>query len=189
MAGAAAGVYHAVQFYNDDMTLARLVGAFLAEGLAAGDAAVIIATPEHRQLIEGDLRNRSVDVDGSRKMGELVILDARETLNTFMVDGTPHASTFNYVVNRVLDQVCRPHAECTIRAYGEMVDVLWSDGLDAAAIRLEVLWNELGRSRDFKLLCGHSMGNFYESAALEAIKHQHSHVVSDMELAAAAGSA
>ena len=168
--------FHAVQFYSDDMSLARLVAGFLAEGFAVGDAAVIIAMPEHRVLIEAELRNRQIDVDALKRMGELVVVDARETLQTFMVNGLPHASTFKYVLGRTLDQVCRAHSDCTIRAYGEMVNVLWKDGFEAAAIRLETLWNELAQTRDFKLLCGYSMGNFYKGTALEEIKEHHSHV-------------
>jgi hypothetical protein len=173
----AAGQFHAVQFYSDDIALSHLVGDFLATGFTGGDAGVIIATPEHRVLIETVLRAHAIDVDGLKKMGELVVLDARETLSTFMVDGMPHASTFTYVLGRVLDQVCRSRPDCTIRAYGEMVNVLWRDGLEAAALRLEMLWNELAHTRDFKLLCGYSMGNFYKGTAFEDIKRQHSHVV------------
>ena len=51
-----------------------------------------------------------------------------------------------------------------VRAFGEMVNLLWKDGMTSAAIRLETLWNELARSYDFKLLCGYSMGNFYKQA-------------------------
>ena len=67
----------------------------------------------------------------------------------------------------------------TIRVYGEMVDLLWKDGLEAAAIRLETLWNQLADTHDFNLLCGYSMGNFYKRSALDQIKGQHTHLVAD----------
>jgi hypothetical protein len=35
------------------------------------------------------------------------------------------------------------------------------DGLTTAAIKLEVLWNQLAMTREFSLLCAYSMGNFY----------------------------
>jgi hypothetical protein len=173
------GHFHAVQFYNDPASLSRMVAGFLAEGFTKGDAAVIIATPDHRLVIERDLRAAGIDVDTVKRLGELVVLDARETLNTFMVDGVPHGSIFKHVLGEVLTQINQTHPECTIRAYGEMVNVLWKDGLEAAAIRLETLWNELATTHDFKLLCGYSMGNFYKGAALEDIKVLHSHVVTD----------
>jgi hypothetical protein len=58
-----------------------------------------------------------------------------------------------------------------------MVDVLWQDGLTAAAIRLEMLWNQLAMTHDFSLLCGYSMGSFYKDAGMRDICAQHSHVV------------
>ena len=42
---------HAVQFYADDHSLFTTVATFLAEGLAAGQPAVVIATPAHRASI------------------------------------------------------------------------------------------------------------------------------------------
>jgi len=173
------GHFHAVQFYDDARSLARIIPEFLGEGLRKGDAAVVIATPEHRVFLEENLRSRSIDVDELTRLGQLVALDAREMLNQFMADGMPNGSLFKRVVGQVLDQVCKAKADCTIRAYGEMVNVLWKDGHEAAAIRLEMLWNELANTRDFKLLCGYSMGNFYKGAAIDDIKAQHSHVVAD----------
>lgn len=174
-----AGHFHAVQFYQNDASLCGIVAGFLAEGFAKGDPAVVIATPEHRDAIESQLRARVIDVDGLKRIGELVLLDARDTLQTFMVDGTPHANTFKHVAGQVIKQVCAGRENCTVRAYGEMVNLLWKDGLSAAAIRLETLWNELANTHDFKLLCGYSMGNFYKGAAIEDIKGQHSHLVEE----------
>lgn len=171
------GHFHAVQFYDDASSLARLVGAFLTDGFLRGDAGVAIATPEHWALIAADLRERAVDVEALKRMGQLVVLDAQATLDAFMVNGLPHAGTFQYVAGQVMDQVCRTQPDRTIRAYGEMVNVLWKDGMEAASIRLEMLWNELAATRDFKLLCGYSMGNFYKGAAVDDIKAQHSHLV------------
>jgi hypothetical protein len=59
-----------------------------------------------------------------------------------------------------------------------MVDLLWKDGLTVAAIRLEVLWNQLAMTHDFSLLCGYAMGNFYKDAEIEDICRQHSHAIS-----------
>jgi hypothetical protein len=176
---APAGHFHAVRFYQDDSSLTRIVAEFLAEGFADGHPAVIFATPEHRDALEIALRARGTDVDALKDAGNLALLDAREALAGFMVDGMPDAAKFRQMAGRVLDELCQGRSDCTVRAYGEMVNVLWKDGLSAAAIRLETLWNELANSHDFKLLCGYSMGNFYKGAAMDDIKAQHSHLVAD----------
>jgi hypothetical protein len=60
-----------------------------------------------------------------------------------------------------------------------MVDVLWKGGQTAAAIRLEMLWNQLAQTHAFSLLCGYSMGHFYKDASRSDIRRQHTHVISD----------
>jgi hypothetical protein len=96
-----------------------------------------------------------------------------------MVDGLPNGTAFRYHLGQIIGQLMHGRGATAVRAYGEMVDVLWKDGLEAAAIRLEMLWNELASDHDFELLCAYSMGNFYKGAALDEIKGQHSHLTSD----------
>jgi hypothetical protein len=173
------GHFHAVQFYDGPDALCRIVGDFLTEGIAKHEPAVVIATPAHAARIADCLRERSVDVESLKRLGDLVILDARETLYQFMVDGMPNHQAFQDVVGGVIERVRRDHGGVAVRAYGEMVDLLWRDGLEAAAIRLETLWNQLAASHKFSLMCGYSMGNFYKGTAMDDIRGQHSHLVSD----------
>ncbi|HKN54355.1 MAG TPA: hypothetical protein VJX66_17775 [Amycolatopsis sp.] len=44
-----------------------------------------------------------------------------------------------------------------VRAYGEMVAWLWDAGLAGAAIKLEAMWNDLGRAEAFSLYCGYPL--------------------------------
>lgn len=177
MAHASAGRYHAVQFYKDTESLVAIVARFIADGLKQQQPAVIITIPEHRAAIEAALETHGLDVRKMKRLGDLFALDARETLDTLLVEGMPHPPLVKHVVETLLGEISRIHPNRPIRAYGEMVNVLWQDGLTAAAIRLETLWNELAKSHDFKLLCGYSMGNFYKDAAIGEITRQHSHLL------------
>ena len=172
------GHFHAVRFYEDAASLAKMVAGFVSEGLITDQPAIIIATPEHRHAITQQLRAKSFDLEELKSQHKLVLLDANETLATFMVDGRPNADRFEEVMVPVIDIACRGRKDCVIRAYGEMVDVLWKDGQEAAAIRLEMLWNQLANSRKFSLLCGYSMGSFYKGATFDDICQQHTHLVS-----------
>ena len=175
----ATGHYHAVQFYQNDEALVRLVARFLAEGFTQHQPAVIIATPEHRSAIEAVLASHRLDVKRMKRLGTLIMLDAREMLDTVLADGMPDPRLFTRVLGAVFDEMARMHPNRTTRAYGEMVNVLWKDGMTTAAIRLETLWNELAKSHDFKLLCGYSTGNFYKDTAVGEITRQHSHLLAD----------
>jgi hypothetical protein len=168
---------HAVHFYGDDHELSNTTSTFLAEGLSAGQPGVVIATPAHRADILAALTSHLVDVDSARRLGDLVVLDADETLAAFMVDGMPDHGLFRRSISTVLQDAIRGREQTPIRAYGEMVDVLWKKGQSEAAIRLEVLWNELAESYDFALLCGYAIGNFYkQTSRMIEICHLHTGV-------------
>ena len=168
---------HAVQFYESPDALCRIVGSFLGEGLEQGAVAVLIVTPDHAARIDACLRQCAVDVDALKGAGAMVVVDARDTLNRFMIDGMPNPGAFRHTVGGLLTEMRRNNDNRPIRAYGEMVDLLWKDGREAAAIRLETLWNQLAASYEFALLCGYSMGNFYKGSTLDDIKRQHTHLV------------
>lgn len=173
------GRYHGVHFYNDSDTLCRIVGGFLGQGLEQDALALVIATPAHAARIESQLRSDGIDPDDLNRQGRLLTLDAHETMRLFMTNDMPNPVAFRRVITASLTELRRGREQCAVRAYGEMVDVLWKEGLAEAAIRLETLWNQLASSHDFKLLCGYSMGNFYKGPAIEDIHDQRSHVMGD----------
>lgn len=172
------GHFHAVRFYENDESLCRIVADFLGEGLAAGQPALVIATPEHRAGIMRELRARSLDLDEAQAVGNLLLLDAQDTLSAFMVDGRPDAKNFTSSMTAAIDRLCRGRTARSIRAYGQMVDLLWKNGSTIAAVRLEILWNQLAMTREFSLLCGYAVGNFYKNAEVDDICRQHSHAIS-----------
>ena len=178
------GHFHAVRFYDTKESLCRIVAEFLGEGFVAGQPALIIATSEHGEGVVAELRAHHFDTDKMQACGDLLVLDARGVLSTFMEDGRPDSVRFNVSVPAAITRVLAGRPDRTVRAYGEMVDLLWKDGLTTAAVRLEMLWNQLARTHDFSLLCGYSMGNFYKDAAVEDICAQHSHVLSAEGVAA-----
>jgi hypothetical protein len=86
-------------------------------------------------------------------------LDAYDALAAFMDGATPDPDRFVKHVGSVLEAMRTGHKP--IRAFGEMVDLLLQEGNPEGAIRLEELWNHLGQSYGFSLLCAYNMGNLY----------------------------
>jgi signal transduction histidine kinase/ActR/RegA family two-component response regulator len=170
---------HIVQFYESDDYLSTAVAGFLAEGLNAGESAIVIATPTHRRAFHTRLQSMGLDPDGLVRTGQLVMLDARETLSTFMDDGRLDPREFRTNVVRLLER-SRGGRVATARAFGEMVDLLWQDGNVAAAIELEELWNDLARAYSFSLLCSYAMGRFSShahAARFQDVCRAHTHVI------------
>jgi DcmR-like sensory protein len=85
--------HHAVQFYRDEDSLFTTVAGFLSEGLVAHQPAVVIATLSHRAAIEEHLCGRLINCAKARRDGDLVMLDAEETLGQFMIGDKPDAAT------------------------------------------------------------------------------------------------
>lgn len=148
---------HFVQFYESDAFLADCVAAYAAGGLRAGDAVVIIATDAHRETIEAQLAGFGLDVAAARESGQYLALNAAETLSKFMVNGTPDQRLFIHVIGSVITAAARGRR---VRAFGEMVALLWADGKSEAALRLEALWNELAKVLSFSLFCAYPLSNF-----------------------------
>src|SRR5687767_2986971 len=143
---------HFVQFYEDDAFLVDSVSAFIGAGLRGGDATIVIATEAHREAFAARLlRQDDLDVATMSARGQYIPLDATETLSKFMVDGLPDANLFRQVVGTVFTHAAQ--AGRRVRAFGDMVAVLCGEGNAAAAIRLEELWNDLGKDISFCLCC------------------------------------
>jgi PAS domain S-box-containing protein len=170
---------HRVQFYDDESFLSAAVTDFIANGLEGGEPVVVIATEAHRQAFRAALGSMGVEVEGAEASGALTLCDARSTLDTFMVGGMPDWDRFRLHVGSVLEKSLQRADATRVRAYGEMVDLLWREGNAQAAIRLEELWNDLAGLKPFSLLCAYVMGNFFREAHagdLEQICAAHAHV-------------
>ncbi|PYQ27769.1 MAG: hypothetical protein DMF57_18120 [Acidobacteria bacterium] len=169
-----AGLNHAVQFYEEEEVLYSTVADFLADGLLAGEPVVVIATEPHRLAFVASLEGKGVGTEG------MILLDAREMLDTFMVGTMPDEQRFRASIGGVIEKAAASRRKLAVRAYGEMVDVLWRDGNPEAAIALEELWNDLANLYTFALLCAYPIGNIYKEAhspQFEKICSRHTHVI------------
>ena len=149
---------HFVQFYRDDSILIDSVAGFITAGLRTVEGGIVIATEAHRQLLEERLEAQGVDLSEARARKQYVPMDAEETLARFMVNGLPDKVLFTHVVGSVITRMVS--AGFRVRAFGEMVALLDAEGNTEAAIQLEHLWNDLGKSRRFALFCAYPMAQF-----------------------------
>jgi hypothetical protein len=132
---------HFVHLYQETRFLADAVADYLGESLSAGGAAIVIATPTHRAAFLERLH-----AEPALRDDRLKLLDAEQTLAGLITDGMPHWQPFQETLGAMVAELCARHP--AVRAYGEMVDLLWQKGRRDAALRLESYWNELGtRSR------------------------------------------
>lgn len=171
--GHAVGWDHAVQFYEGDDFLCDAVAEFLLEGLRRGETVMALTTAAHRDGLIERFAAAGVDWDKARRGRRLTWMDARAVLESVMVGREPDADRFDGHVGRLMRSIGGTVERASgVRAYGELVDLLWREGNADAALRLEDLWNELGNALSFSLLCGYSRGNIYR----ESRGHRHREV-------------
>jgi anti-sigma regulatory factor (Ser/Thr protein kinase) len=171
---------HIVQFYESDEQLIRTAGTYLADALAAGEVAVILATEPHRRAFERTMAEAGIDVAEASASGRLVTLDAAETLDRFLLDEWPDREGFDEVVGGLVREASAGGRH--VRAFGEMVALLWDAGQVAAAIELEALWNQLGDEVPFALFCAYpsaAVAGHSHAGALAEVCDLHSAVVDD----------
>lgn len=164
---------HQVVVYDDAAALASRVATFVAASLTEGIPVVTISTAAHRRAVATLLSTAGLDPEAAQRLGELVTLDAEETLDTFMVDGRPDPGHFARFIAAVV-----PAGGGPINAYGEMVDLLWERGDVLAALELEELWNTALADHPIRLLCAYQ-GELLAAAGLSDVARMcglHDHV-------------
>ena len=156
---------HIVQLYDADRHLLDSLEAWVAGGLMLGESVLVIATPAHRRQLVQRLRAHHFDSTALQLAGSLALLDAEETLARFMRDGMPDTALFEAALGRLIEGRTRP-----VRAFGEMVVVLWKNGQRQATLALERLWTEACRKHELALLCAYPHAVF-GSDSEQAIRH------------------
>jgi hypothetical protein len=94
-----------------------------------------------------------------------------------MVRGWPDEDRFTQVVTDILTRARGDGRK--VRAFGEMVALLWAQGNIAATVRLEFLWQKLCQSEGFSLFCAYPKAGFTRdlSDSITEICAAHSRVV------------
>src|SRR3954464_8116128 len=113
---------HFVHFYEEDDVLAAEVARFLRNGMGNGGAAILISRPKHAEQIFREWRQSRFDATDALGRGQLIVLDAAETLERFVVDGKVDAARFDEVIGGVVRSALARFDHLV--AFGEMVSLL-----------------------------------------------------------------
>jgi signal transduction histidine kinase len=154
---------HFVQLYETDHFLLDRVTQYIAVGLRSGDRAIVIATPEHRVLLENRLQHADIDVLKAHTSGQYLALDAAETLTRITAGGMPDPQGFRDLIGGIVS----PN-EPRLRIFGEMVALLAGEGRHTEALELERIWNDFRLEHAFSLMCAYPIRSF-DGAALSRV--------------------
>ncbi len=170
---------HIVQLYQDHDFLNSAVCRFIGAGLANGDHIILFPTLTHWNSFRQRLENEGVNVQAARERRQLTVVDANELLPRFMRDAMPDPQVFNAVIGDVFRQA-RGGSSQKMRAWGELVDVLWERGDVAASMNLEDLFDQLNKKIGIAMFCSYLMDNFngdVHAHMLPRLGTNHSHLI------------
>ena len=149
---------HVVQIYeNDGIFLDALTG-FVGGGINGGECVIVIATENHLNALNSRLRDYGISIDTLINDDRYIPVEAEEVLSKFMVDEWPDEKLFMQTISSLLIRGQSKGRQ--IRAFGEMVALLWAKGMNGATVRLEYLWNKYCEQNEFCLFCAYPKTGF-----------------------------
>ena len=171
---------HLVQLYGrDHQLLAGSVGRYFRVGLRRGEGLLAIASMEHCSAFARELR-KEPGYQAAVGEGRLVFLDAELVLAQSMGDGQLILDLVQTAILSAMQEMRARVGRARIRAYGELVGILWTAGRIEEAVQLEHYWNRLLRRNSFSLFCGYPIDRLDPDApsdGLSAVLSAHTHVV------------
>jgi hypothetical protein len=175
--GELAPCHHLVQIYENDKYFLDTLEGFVGTGFLAGDSVIIIATAKHLELLNGRLKAQDFNIDQLIRERRYFPLDAEEILAKFMIADWPDEQLFNTCIPALIEHARAGNRK--VRAFGEMVALLWDKGLNDATVQLENLWDKLHEQDNFTLFCAYPKTGFTQcpANAINEICHKHSKVI------------
>jgi MEDS: MEthanogen/methylotroph, DcmR Sensory domain len=160
---------HVLQIYENEGVFLDALTGFVGGGIDADDSCIVIATDYHLTALEKRLGSYGVKIEALVDDRRYIPLNAEETLSRFMINGWPDENLFNEAIATIL-QTVRNCTDRRIRAFGEMVAILWAHGNNRATVRLEHLWNKFCNKEKFCLFCAYPKSGFTKEIA-ESMHH------------------
>ncbi len=177
---------HSVQFYAGERFAHHAIAEFFTQDGTPHDPLILLARSQTSQAVARELASGRYDRTGNAAE-RLIFIDANAALPEIMEGGVLVPARAARLFGDVFAGIgpLPPHA--TIRLYGELVDVLYARGHQAAALEVEGLAAGLFEVEPrLSILCGYCIERFAsddDMDRLRAICDTHAHVVMSGEAA------
>ena len=170
---------HIVYPYSDESQIVDAVSLFATVGFRRGEGVLLIMASIHCGPIRQRLEAQGFNLTELEASGKLVCEDAATLLSTFMVGGIVDEDRFKKTIIGMIEKakIGEGGRERPVRAFGEMVDLLWRTDRQTTE-RLEELLNEVIKSHSVRLLCAYWLADTNPSDFPQALIASHSHAIS-----------
>lgn len=152
---------HFLEFHRPgSRRAAEGAGRFLHGALRRGGIALAIATPRNAAGILAQLDSMGCEPQHHIRDGSLVVRDSAQMLARFSNKDVIDAERFHGTVGSQIREAVERAGQAPVRAFGDMVGILWQREERRAAIELERLWIDLQRELGFALFCAYPIDVF-----------------------------
>ena len=140
--------------------LVKEIAAFISNGLQAGEPVVVIASDARVAAVRAQMSALGTDAQTGVDEGKLRFIDAHAMIDELLpLDGRSDRERFHAHVVAVLQQAGADGEP--VRVYQEVGDVLWRRGLEAAALLLEEVWDQVATRPGAVILCAYTTQSFH----------------------------
>jgi hypothetical protein len=160
---------HILQVYRSEIIFLDALEGFVGSALRGDEGALVVASAPHLHELEKRLRQRWIDVDRARWQQRYLPILANETLQKLLVDGMPDEVRFFEVARKLIARA-RGNGRA-VRAFVEMVPLLWAQGQTEASGQLETFWARFAKAEEFPLFCAYSQEDYERHAAAPCAEH------------------
>lgn len=169
---------HEAHFYSNEESWLQATTQFVGTALKAGSAVIVVTTESHGETLFSRLLADGVNMTAAIAQRRYLPFESVELLPRIMVDDVPDPASLFKLVGDVIDTASRgaEGAPNSIVACGELAPLLLKQGKPESAIRLEQLWDQLGKKHGMDILCTYSQASFLSEAesVLQRICAEHS---------------
>lgn len=172
---------HVVQIFEDPEVFLNLLEGFVAGGITVGDGVIVLAQRHYLQALEERLLFHGYDLAGLAARNQYIGLDAEYVLSKIMVNDWPDYHLFMETMEGLFQRARQQQRG--VRAFGDLVAVLWGQGKSGATVMLEYLWNTLCEKEPFSLFCAYPQSGFDQDSrsAIKNICSTHTQMVTGWE--------
>lgn len=157
---------HYVHFYEDDEFVIEAIGSFIGRGIRDGESVLVLATADHREELRKKLMAEGIDLAGLEERGLFTSLDAHDILSRVMDGGSLDENLFLEIVGNLVGEGMK--SSHGLRVFGELVALLVEAGKEETAIRVEQLWNRIGREYFISIFCAYPIKGIQSAAQKDA---------------------
>jgi len=144
---------HVVQVYDNDEIFIDTLTGFVESAIRSHESAIVIATNAHLSALEANLEKCGHSIETLISDNKFIPVGAEDMLHEILINGKPDENKFMEAISGLLK-----HAKLNlnnVRAFGEMVAILWAQGKKDATLQLEDLWNKLCVQDSFCRYCAY----------------------------------